>query len=38
VPLYGEMMAGSVLAVVPLIIVFLRYQRAFVSGVTYGNN
>jgi multiple sugar transport system permease protein len=38
VPLYGEMMAGSVLAIVPLIIVFLRYQRAFVSGVTYGSN
>jgi len=37
VPLYGEMMAGSVLAIVPLMIVFLRYQRAFVSGVTYGN-
>jgi ABC-type glycerol-3-phosphate transport system permease component len=37
VPLYGEIMAGSVLAIVPLIIVFLRYQRAFVSGVTYGN-
>jgi ABC-type glycerol-3-phosphate transport system permease component len=37
VPLYGEIMAGSVLAIVPLIIVFLRYQRAFVTGVTYGN-
>jgi ABC-type glycerol-3-phosphate transport system permease component len=37
VPLYGEIMAGSVLAIVPLIIVFLRYQRAFVSGVTYGS-
>ena len=37
VPLYGEIMAGSVIAIVPLIIVFLRYQRAFVSGVTYGN-
>jgi multiple sugar transport system permease protein len=37
VPLYGEIMAGSVLAIVPLIIIFLRYQRAFVSGVTYGN-
>jgi ABC-type glycerol-3-phosphate transport system permease component len=36
VPLYGEIMAGSVLAIVPLIIIFLRYQRAFVSGVTYG--
>ena len=38
VPLYGEIMAGSVLAIVPLIIVFLRYQGAFVSGVTYDNS
>ncbi len=35
-PLYGAIMAGCVLATVPIIFVFLRYQRAFVSGVTYG--
>jgi len=37
VPLYGTIMAGSVLATVPLLIVFLRYQDAFMTGVTYGN-
>lgn len=35
-PLYGTIMAGCVLATVPLMLMFLRYQQAFVSGVTYG--
>lgn len=37
VPLYGTIMAGSVLATIPMIVVFLRFQRAFMSGVTYGS-
>jgi ABC-type glycerol-3-phosphate transport system permease component len=37
VPLYGTIMAGSVLATVPLIIVFLRNQDTFMTGITYGN-
>jgi ABC-type glycerol-3-phosphate transport system permease component len=37
VPLYGTIMAGSVLATVPLILVFLRYQDTFMTGITYGN-
>lgn len=35
VPLYGPIMAGCVLATVPLIIVFLRFQRTFMAGVSY---
>jgi ABC-type glycerol-3-phosphate transport system permease component len=37
-PLYGTIMAGCVLATVPLMLVFLRYQRAFVAGITYGQS
>ena len=36
VPIYGTIMAGSVLATVPLVIVFLRFQDRFISGVTFG--
>jgi multiple sugar transport system permease protein len=35
-PLYGTIMAGCCLATVPLMLVFFRYQKAFVTGVTYG--
>jgi len=37
VPLYGTIMAGSVLATVPLILLFLKYQDTFMNGVAYGN-
>lgn len=36
VPHYGTIMAGCVLATGPLIVLFLRYQKAFVTGITYG--
>jgi ABC-type glycerol-3-phosphate transport system permease component len=36
VPIYGTIMAGSVLATVPLIVVFLRYKNTFITGVTFG--
>jgi ABC-type glycerol-3-phosphate transport system permease component len=35
VPLYGPIMAGCVLATIPLILVFLRFQRTFMSGISY---
>lgn len=35
VPLYGPIMAGCVLATVPLILVFLRFQRTFMAGISY---
>lgn len=36
VPIYGTIMAGSVLATVPLVLIFLRFQDRFISGVTFG--
>lgn len=35
IPLYGPIMAGCVLATIPLILVFLRFQRTFMAGVSY---
>ncbi len=36
VPIYGTIMAGSVLATVPLVLIFLRFQDKFITGVTFG--
>ncbi|HEX6478291.1 MAG TPA: carbohydrate ABC transporter permease [Ktedonobacteraceae bacterium] len=36
VPIYGTIMAGSILATVPLLLVFLRFQDKFITGVTFG--
>jgi len=36
VPIYGTIMAGSILATVPLLLVFLRFQDKFINGVTFG--
>lgn len=36
VPIYGTIMAGSILATVPLLLIFLRFQDKFISGVTFG--
>jgi ABC-type glycerol-3-phosphate transport system permease component len=36
VPLYGTIMAGNILATIPLLIIFLRYQDLFMKGVAYG--
>lgn len=36
VPIYGTIMAGSALATVPLVLVFLRFKNTFISGVTFG--
>ena len=33
---YGLMMAGSALASVPIIIVFLIFQKYFTKGITMG--
>lgn len=33
---WGAIMAGSVVAVVPLLVVFLAFQRYFVAGMTLG--
>lgn len=33
---WGAIMAGSVLAVLPLLVVFLCFQRSFVSGISLG--
>lgn len=35
-PEYGIMAAGSVLAVVPLVIVFLYFQRRLIGGIMSG--
>jgi ABC-type glycerol-3-phosphate transport system permease component len=35
VPLMGTIMAGNVLATIPLIVIFLRYQDVFMRGVAY---
>lgn len=36
VPIYGTIMAGSVLATVPIVLVFLCFQDKFITGVTFG--
>ncbi|GHO61530.1 sugar ABC transporter permease [Ktedonobacter sp. SOSP1-52] len=36
VPTYGIIMAGCVLATIPILLVFLRFQDKFISGVTMG--
>lgn len=36
VPVYGVIMAGSVLATIPLVLVFLRFQDKFINGATFG--
>ena len=33
---WGAIMAGSVLAVLPPVLIFLLFQRSFVAGVTLG--
>jgi multiple sugar transport system permease protein len=33
---YGMVMAGGLLATLPLIIAFLIFQRAFIQGMTAG--
>lgn len=36
-PLFGAMMAGSVLMTIPMIVVFFMNQDAFMRGVSYGS-
>ncbi len=36
-PQYGMLMAGSVLAVLPIVILFLKMQENFISGLTAGS-
>jgi multiple sugar transport system permease protein len=38
VPLYGTIMAGNILATIPLLAIFLRYQDLFMKGVAYGTS
>jgi ABC-type glycerol-3-phosphate transport system permease component len=38
VPLYGTQMAGNILATIPLLVIFLRYQDLFMKGVAYGTS
>jgi len=35
-PQYGLLMAGSVLSTLPIVIVFIRMQKTFISGLTLG--
>ncbi len=35
-PIYHLQMAGSVISIVPLLIIFLAFQRRFVAGITSG--
>jgi multiple sugar transport system permease protein len=35
-PMYGQMMAGAALSALPMIIVFLLFQRFFTRGITLG--
>jgi ABC-type glycerol-3-phosphate transport system permease component len=35
IPLYGTIMAGNILATIPLVVLFLRYQDLFMRGVAY---
>ena len=37
-PLYGTIMAGNILATIPLLVLFLRYQDLFMKGVAYGTS
>jgi len=32
--LWPQMMAGSIMAIAPILVIFLVFQRFFVSGVT----
>jgi len=34
---YGQVMAGAVLSVIPVIILFLKMQKQFISGLTMGS-
>jgi len=33
---YGVMMAGALLASIPMILIFLLFQRSFTQGITMG--
>ena len=35
-PIYGQQMAAAVISIVPLLIIFLVFQRRFVEGITAG--
>jgi len=35
IPLYGTIMAGNILATVPLVLIFIKYQDLFMRGVAY---
>ena len=35
-PVYNLQMAGSVISIVPLLIIFLIFQRRFIDGITAG--
>jgi ABC-type glycerol-3-phosphate transport system permease component len=37
VPLEGTIMAGNILATIPLVLIFLKYQDLFMRGVAYGS-
>jgi ABC-type glycerol-3-phosphate transport system permease component len=34
---YGQVMAGAVVSVIPVIYVFLRLQKQFIAGLTLGS-
>lgn len=36
IPVYGTIMVGAVIATVPLILVFLRFKRTVITGITFG--
>jgi len=36
-PQYGWLMAGSIISVLPVIVIFLRMQREFIEGLTLGS-
>jgi multiple sugar transport system permease protein len=36
VPQYGVMAAGSVIATIPLVIIFFTFQRRLISGIMSG--
>ena len=35
-PVYNLQMAGSVISIIPLLIIFLLFQRRFIDGITAG--